>query len=439
MTAAQERRTHTPEPPPIGPGVSPEFLRLLIAGRWVVLATILLALTLEVHFPVNHEGLIAIAIAGGLYNLAQTILLRGGRLRGFPPAVLIGVDLVFVTLVDWFSGGVRSPFIGVYHILIIVAAAFGDLRGSLTAAVAASLLESILVIFRPSGVPRGLRADYVLTTFPFLFLTALASGYLVRRLREQWERRQEAESALEAVQREVEIAREVQATFLHTPPPRVPGLAIATYSHPLYGIGGDMQDYVPLSDGIGVAVADVAGHSLAAALLAARLAHLLEELGLGTPLPDVLRSWNHAIYERTPPEVFATAVVLEVRTDTSAINYAVAGHPPPLLYRQADQRVHPLPCGGLALGVVPDAHFEVCHIETVPGDVLLLYTDGAIEARDAAGETLGSEGLARLLAQHASLPVSDLVARLGAEVAAGRQIQDDVTLVAIAREAVPGG
>ncbi len=430
MTEAPTGEPSAPDTSPLGANVPPEMLRLLIAGRWAVLGTVALAISLALRFPLNFFGLLAVAAPIAIYNLVQWLLLRAGRLR-IRPAVLIGIDLVGITLLDWFSGGVRSPFVGFYYVLIIVAAAFGDLRGSLATATAVAALESVMALLSPSDVPPGLRLNFAITTFPFFFLTALGAGFLVRRLREQWERRRDAETALEAMHREVAIAREVQATLTHTLPPRVPGFSIGAHLRPLHGIGGDMQDYVPVSGGIGIAVADVSGHSLAAALLAARLAHLLDELGLGAPLPSVLASWNQTIYERTPPEVFVTAVILIARADNGEVEYAVAGHPPPLVYYHAEQRVRPLEGKGMILGVLEEARVTVRRTHLNPGDVLLLYTDGAIDARDDQGAPLGIEGLAALFAQFATLPVQELVDRLGEAIAAGHAINDDLTLVAL--------
>ena len=414
-------------------GLPPDLTNLLITGRWVVIGTVLLALVLHHPFPLDRPALAVIGLVAAVYNLSQWLLLRSGRLSGNPPAAFVGADLVLVTLLVWYGGGIRGPFEGLFYLVIIIAAAFRDLRGSTLTAVAVTALELLVVVTRPGSVPEPLRMAHLLNTIPYFFLTAAVAGYLVRYLRREWERRHAAEDRLAAVDRELEIAREVQGSLLGQPAPQVPGLAIASYAQPFFGIGGDLQDYVPLPDGVGLVVADISGHSLAAALLAARLSQALEGISLGQPLSQVAALWNQAVCKGTPDEILVTAVFLHVEAWGSTIRYVIAGHPPPLLWRSELARVDALEGHGLLLGALDGARFHVEETTLARGDILLLYTDGAIEARDERGEMLELEGLAALLARHSAIPPEELVARLAEDVRAGREIRDDITLVVVAR------
>ena len=124
---------------------------------------------------------------------------------------------------------------------------------------------------------------------------------------------------------------------------------------------------------------------------------------------------------------------LRIHSADGELHYALAGHPPPLLWRRASGHVETLDCAGPALGVIEEASFEICGARLEPGDALLLYTDGAIEARAPDGTMVEVEGLARYLHRHAALPPAEIVSQLAEEIAAGREIRDDVTLVVIKR------
>ncbi|HHX38542.1 MAG TPA: SpoIIE family protein phosphatase [Armatimonadetes bacterium] len=428
--------TGSPEAPARAPApLAPEFLHLLIAGRWVVLATVVLSILLPIGLLANREALVVLGIITAIYNSGLSALLRAGRVQGLHPANVIGIDLLLVTLLDWFSGGVQSPFLGLYYVIIIVAAAIGDLKGGLLTATAVTIVEALMALLQPrvSGIDWTFHLSFAVSTVPYLFLAALASGYLVRRLREQWQRLEETEARLALVQRDLEIAREVQGALTHTAPLNVPGFELGAFTHTQYGIGGDLQDYVPIPEGIGVALADVVGHGLSAALLAARLAHLLDELGLGTPLPEVLESWNRTIFERTPAEMYVTMAIVELRAADGRGRYTVAGHPPPLHWRSATGDIRPLQVTGTALGVLPEPRIQVCEMVLDPSDVLLIYTDGAVEARDDEGELLGIDGLSRLLAQHSSLPPREMVNQIAADIIDRCDMRDDMTLIAVKR------
>lgn len=417
-----------------------EFMLLLVIGRWLVVASVVFVVVLHHPVPIDRGNLLVAGAVIAAYNVFQWVLLRRSLCCTYPPALVIAVDLALATLLVAFSGATRSPFLGLYYLVILIAAALCDLRGSLLTAAGAILLQLLVVQvthYEEPHTPRDihvLRLQHVVSTFPYVVLIAWVGSYLVRLLREQWEGRREAETHLAVIHRELEIARDVQSVLLEVPLPVLPGLSIGVHAAPLHGIGGDLRHYTALPDGVGIAVADISGHSVAAALLAVRLSELLEEAGLGVPLDEVAVRWNHTVAARTPPEVFVTAVFCEIAGTSSQVRYTVAGHPPPLLWRRAAAKVEALTqCSGALLGVLPEASYRVCETHLEIGDVLLLYTDGAIEAQGADGEMLGTEGLSDLLARCAHLPPPELVEHLAAGIRTGREVSDDMTLLAIAR------
>lgn len=246
----------------------------------------------------------------------------------------------------------------------------------------------------------------------------------------------------EARRREDEITRQIHRSLLPAEDPEMPGLEIAGVCRAAESIGGDLYGYIPVSDGsFGVAMADVAGHGVGAALyMAAAKGALQAEARRNSAPGDLLRRTNEALLaDFSKQDVFATAFFARFRPGGREFAYANAGHNPPLLLR-ADGRFELLRAGGPALGVLPDRFYEEGVRDFAPGDLLVVYTDGLVEARDREGRFYGLERLidhARLCREHDAPSVkASLLEDLFRHCAAGR-LQDDVTLVVIRGVALP--
>ena len=249
--------------------------------------------------------------------------------------------------------------------------------------------------------------------------------------------------AAERAEEEMRVARAIQRGLLPRTLPAVPGLDVAVRWRPSAAVSGDTYDVAALPPAPGgggrlvVAVADVVGKGLPAALLTSTLQaglRLLRPDGaatIGDGLAAATARLDRLIAESTEPHQFATlawAVVGGGRVWSVA-----AGHPAPRLVR-ADGRVEALDGGGPLLGVVPDARFACTETAFAPGDTLVLFSDGLTEALRADGDEWGEAGLDAALADAAGQSAGDLLDRLVAAsdaFATAGDAPDDLTAVAV--------
>ena len=243
----------------------------------------------------------------------------------------------------------------------------------------------------------------------------------------------------ERIQRELEIAKEVQARLLPKRDPAVAGLAVAGLCRPAQSIGGDSYDYIPTRDGrrLLVAVADVAGKGVPAALLMSNLQAALRGLTLGgheESMAETLSRLNELVFDSTPANRFITLFALAYDADTRSVRYASAGHNPAALLRAGATEPEWIRTKGVALGLRRVGAFTEASLTLAPGDTLVLYTDGVTEAVNTAGEEFGEARLAEALRRGAAQPAGQLRDELVAAVdafAGGAAQHDDITLVVL--------
>lgn len=216
------------------------------------------------------------------------------------------------------------------------------------------------------------------------------------------------------IQRDLELAHQVQRGFLPAEPPKVEGYEFFDYYQAAQMLGGDYYDYVELPGGrLAIVVADVAGKGIPAAMLAARLsADVRYCLALEREAAAAVNRIN-ASFARSPwQDRFITFLLAVLDTTDHSLTIVNAGHPLPLLRRQAgtvvaigDEET------GLPLGIDADSNYEAVHMRLEPGEALTMFTDGFSEAMNSDGELFGTERLVEYL----SAPV-DGVAGLGRHV-----------------------
>ncbi len=231
---------------------------------------------------------------------------------------------------------------------------------------------------------------------------------------------------------EMEIARQVQSKLL---PQKAPPLATLDYAGACIqarAVGGDYFDFLDLGQGrVGFVLADIAGKGISAALLMANLqAHLRSQSALLLQdLPRALNSVNRMFYESTEPSSYAT-LFLGIYDDTSRrLRYANCGHNPPLLLRGPN--VDHLCATVTVLGLFEKWECQVAEAQLLPGDVLIIYTDGIVEAMNAGQEEFGEAALVRILRERQHVDARGLLAAVIAAVqqfSAGEQ-SDDLTLL----------
>ncbi|MBP7148496.1 MAG: SpoIIE family protein phosphatase [Acidobacteria bacterium] len=254
--------------------------------------------------------------------------------------------------------------------------------------------------------------------------TALDYSQLIGQVAEQ-----------ERMKREMQIAQEVQAKlFPHERPP-LRTLEYAGVCRAAFGVGGDYFDFVPLEqERLGIAVGDISGKGLSAALLMASLQALLRSHAptRADRLADLARELNHHLYESTDDARFATLFFGVYDDRDRTLRYINAGHVPPILVREGGTKVERLGPNGMVLGLFPEELHEPDEVRLAPGDVLLLFSDGVSESMDADGELFGEQRLVETVVRHAGAPADELPELIMAEVAqfTGRAPQaDDLTLI----------
>jgi sigma-B regulation protein RsbU (phosphoserine phosphatase) len=201
-------------------------------------------------------------------------------------------------------------------------------------------------------------------------------------------------------------------------------------------VGGDLYDVVEAGDGSWfVAIADVSGKGVPAALLSSMLQASLRTQAANVRSPaEILRNINHLMYRSTAVQQFATFFLARVDGERMELSFSNAGHNWPVLLRPGDERRF-LERGGLILGFQERVEFEEERVGLLPGDLVVLYTDGISEAADASGEQFGEERLyATLSAMPRTLPAREVTERVLAtlrEFLDGTEAQDDITLLVL--------
>ncbi|HWO99999.1 MAG TPA: PAS domain S-box protein [Methylococcus sp.] len=241
---------------------------------------------------------------------------------------------------------------------------------------------------------------------------------------------------------QLEIAKQIQLSLLPKEPLRLPTAEIAGLCVPATHVGGDYFDYFACADLVDIVIADVSGHSVGAALIMteARSAlrtearRTLNVTGGNGGVGEILSDLNEMLYEDlSGADLFITMFYVRYDCSTRTLSYANAGHGFALLLRNGEQSCVPLDADGLVLGVRKGIAFEEKSLKLNPGDWVLLYTDGVVEAQNGEGEFFGICRLCQRFSNHRALTPEQLVQEILAELHAfGGNVpfQDDVSMVA---------
>lgn len=240
----------------------------------------------------------------------------------------------------------------------------------------------------------------------------------------------------ERYSREMEIAKEIQGSFLPENVPVIPGFDVAAATLPAMEIGGDLYDFIPVAGNRwGFAIADVSGKGVSAALYMALCRTLLHASGEADPDPTrAVQTANRLIYEDGRSIMFITVFYGVLQPEAMTFSYVNAGHNPPLLLRRGEPGSWISGVKGIALGVVPDVSIAATRLELRHGDILVLYTDGVTEAFNEHDQDFGEERLLDSITRNQARPAQEILDALIDEVKifAGTAPQsDDITLVVI--------
>jgi phosphoserine phosphatase RsbU/P len=244
------------------------------------------------------------------------------------------------------------------------------------------------------------------------------------------------EHRLLAINKELEIARQIQSSILPREVPSIAGLEIAARYLPMSAVAGDFYDFLTFEGNrLGVLIADVTGHGVPAALIASMLKVAFASQSAHADDPArVLAGLNQALCGKFEAH-FVTAAYLYVDLEAKIVRYAGAGHPPLLFCNRRNGDGRPIEQNGFFLAMFPGAEYSSIEMQMQPGGRYMLYTDGLPESKSASGEEFGIARCSQFLASHTQLPAAELADNLLREITswAARPSEstqeDDMTLV----------
>ena len=241
------------------------------------------------------------------------------------------------------------------------------------------------------------------------------------------------------IERDLNIAREIQQGLLPKTPPDLPGFEVAGWNRSADETGGDCFDWLRLPGGhLAISIGDATGHGIGPALVAAEARALLRgTLMQSRDLARVVPQINDLLGEDLREGTFVTAFIGLLDPTRSSVEYVSAGHGPLLVYTAADDAFNEVPTHGLPLGLMPEVEFDPpTHVPLAPGDMLLLFTDGFFEWSRPDGEQFGTDRLTEVVRRHRDLPVAEIIALVYAavvEFSEGTKQADDCTAVIVKR------
>lgn len=242
------------------------------------------------------------------------------------------------------------------------------------------------------------------------------------------------------IERDLNIARDIQQALLPKVAPSADGYDIAGWNRPADATGGDYFDFQELDDGrIAVTIADVTGHGIGPAIVVAEARALTRAVFSVNPqLDSALEQINRLLCEDLPADRFITACFVLLDCANATIQYKSAGHGPLLHYQRQTDEVKILPIHGVPLGVFEDFPYdEQTNFELAPGDFMFMITDGFEEWANAQGEQFGTPRICEAIRRDRDLPAKAMIQSLHHDVlrhANGTSQLDDLTAVVIKRE-----
>jgi serine phosphatase RsbU (regulator of sigma subunit)/predicted ester cyclase len=239
----------------------------------------------------------------------------------------------------------------------------------------------------------------------------------------------------ERIEQELWVARRIQRGLLPKVTPALDGWQLVPHYQPAREVGGDFYDFLQLEDGrLGLVIGDVSGKGVPAAVLMASTRSILRAVAQrSSPPGHVLEEVNEILVSDVPPNTFITCFYGVLEPESGHLSYANAGHNPPC-YRRHDGSATELRARGMPLGLMSGMHYDQEATTLMPGDGILFYSDGLVEARDPQGVMFGLPRLKSLVAKHL-LGGSGLTAILSEELkeftGEWSEQEDDITFVTL--------
>ena len=389
----------------------PRLFWLYVGSTITYLVPVPAVLLVRLVFPRWRRplGWVAVFLAGfaGCAIVADAVLRRPYSAQ--TPNNVFAIAFMIVSLLVLFRPGSASTRDA------------GTLRAGLVAFVATAVADNL----------RGLGA----LSWPRSDLEPLGATVLIACLATIAARQAfESRGRLLALDKELSIARRIQSSILPGAMPSVEGLAVAARYEPMTAVAGDFYDFLEVGDRrLGILVADVSGHGVPAALIASmvKVAVAAQKPRADRPAA-VLAGMNEALTGQLGGQ-YVTAAYLFLDREAGVMRYSGAGHPPLLRWRASEQRTHQIEENGLPLGLMDVAHYQELEQPLLAGDRFLLYTDGLVEATNAAGDDFSVQGVSAVIAAGAGLPTETLADRILERTRdwAADSAADDLTLVLV--------
>ena len=375
------------------------------------------------------------AMRAGLSALGERVplrhLLRKDVARGGPawlPLVLVLGAIAAVAYADHFVSSISLVYL--YILPLSVGAIFLRRPISYSLIVACILFHDY---YSPRSINLGIRIFHNLSAILcFAFVVYLIQRYMAQREALAKTVKQQRDDLLE----DVKLAGQVQRLFLPSGKPTIAGLDIAGMMLPLRGVGGDYYDYIPIdAHTTQVAIADVAGKGVPAALLmAATAAGLRLEANHDRNMLQQVERLNAEIGAVSDPERYVTLLVAEIDTQKRTVRYVNCGHNPALLFRAKTGTLTRMDSSCPPIGLSPDEICELASADLSSGDVLVFYTDGVTEAENRVAEEFGMERLSAAVRDGSSLTAEELTINIfnsAANFCGDVGFHDDVTVVVV--------
>jgi putative ABC transport system permease protein len=271
------------------------------------------------------------------------------------------------------------------------------------------LIGLLLFGEQTDGIPYGLGQKGLAAACAEQFALTVENGRLNERVLEQ-----------ESVRRDIALATEVQRRLLPESSPQTAATSLGAFTLAARNVGGDYYDFLPMGEhSIGIALADVAGKGIAAALIMAVVQASLRIIASenNVSLPELAAKMNRYLHRSTGFNSYATFFYARLDEDKRQLRYVNAGHNPPYLVRAlANAPIEELATGGMIIGMFPFANYEESVVDLQTGDVLIAFTDGVTEALNSTDEEFGEERLQELIRRVAALPVTDMTAAISREL-----------------------
>jgi serine phosphatase RsbU (regulator of sigma subunit) len=425
----------------------------------LLLTTIALLNLSSLTFTANIFNFAALVICYS-YGLAVFLLIRGSGYRPIMKYITSCLDVVLVFLLLFMYTKIEIPsvalknyvYLVVFPLIALTAFRYDRMLTLVSGGLAVGLYLLLVLYLSLSGSISLTHGGYESELFTsdvtyvgqgtkvlILGVFVLLVSHLAQYSRKLFHKLISEELSLrdqqEQTERELTLASQVQEQFL---PRRLPAVAVLeTYGLVQQGrfVGGDYYDFIQLDEHRLLTVsADVSGKGVPAALIMAEVRgsmQLLASMQLG--LENLLQRLNCVVYESTEKKRFVTLCAIEVNTATGLLTYVNAGHPPPMVF--VGGTVDSLIKGTVPLGVCPTLPQLKMHaVKFPPGSILVSYTDGLLEQRDAAGEEFGDERVREYIRTHASQEAEAFTLGLLQEVrefGGGKAPDDDMSIAVV--------